>query len=96
MSNEQPTTTSHILEVRSQKSRGSGQGGFGGPDTYVAVQSVPAGVQPLLALNAKVAAKRGIKITHFGEGYSRSSGPRSALGLGIAAAKAFIAAQGDK
>jgi hypothetical protein len=81
----------YLLEVRSQKSRGSGHGKFGGPDTYVAVQVVPNGVEPLQALNRDVAKKRGIEIHYFGEGYNQHKGPRSALGRALADAKAFIA-----
>ena len=76
-----------IVEVRSQHSRGSSSGKFGGPDTYVSVQIVPEGVKPLACLNYSVAAKRGIKIEYCGEGYSRNSGPHSALGKALAAAK---------
>lgn len=83
----------YILEVRSQHSRGAGNGRFGGPDTYVAVQIVPPGVEPLRVLNRKVAARRGIKIVYFGDGYSQHKGPRSLLGQAIVAAKAFIIEQ---
>ena len=82
----------YLLEVRSQKSRGSSSG-FGGPDTYVAVQVVPEGVEPLRALNQDVAKKRGIVIHYFGQGYNQHSGPRSQLGRALAEAKAFVAAQ---
>lgn len=85
----------YLLEVRSQKSKGSSKG-FGGPDTYVAVQIVPEGVEPLRALNQDVAKKRGITIERFGEGYSRYSGPRSRLGRALAAAKEFIEANKRK
>ncbi len=84
----------YILEIKSQHSvGGSKNGGFGGPDRYVAVQIVPDGVAPLASLQAHVAKQRGIKIKHFGEGYSKSNGPKSALGQAIAAAKAYIAEQ---
>ena len=59
------------VEERSQHSRGSSGGGFGGPDTYVAVQVVPEGVERLTCLNHSVAARRGIEIVYCGEGYSR-------------------------
>ncbi len=76
------------IEIRSQHSKGSSGGKFGGPDTYVAVQVVPEGVSPLKVLNRKVAAKRGIKIIHCGQGYSnRQKTSRSSLG----AAKAYAA-----
>ena len=38
--------TTYHLEIRSQHSVGKNANGFGGPDTYVAVQCVPAGVEP--------------------------------------------------
>ena len=79
-------TTAHV-EIRSQHSRGGGNGSFGGPDTYVAVQVVPAGFDPLKTLNRSVAAKRGIKIIHCGEGYSEHQGPRSMYGKALAEAR---------
>ena len=88
--------TSYHLELRAKRSRGSGRGKFGGPDTYVAVQIVPDNVEPLYALNQKVAAKRGIKLVYFGEGYHKHSGKRSMLGQAIARAQAFIDAQEEK
>ena len=63
-----------FLKIKSQKSRGSGNG-FGGPDTYVAVQLVRSGQTRLESLNLKAAAKRGITLLYCGEGYSKSSGP---------------------
>jgi len=45
-----------------------------GPDTYVAVQIVPEGVEPLKQLNHRVAAHRGIEIVYCGEGYSNRCG----------------------
>ena len=59
------------VEERSQHSRGGFGGGFGGPDTYVAVQVVPEGVERLTCLNQSVAARRGIEIIYCGDGYSR-------------------------
>jgi len=50
------------IEVRSQHSRGSSAHQFGGPDTYVAVQMVPEGVEPMSALIQSAADKRGIII----------------------------------
>lgn len=79
------------LEVRSQKSKGSSQGHFGGPDTYVAVQIVPEGVERLTALSQPSAKKRGIEIRYFGEGYHNHSGPKSMLGIALAKAKEFVA-----
>ena len=63
------TSKTAYVEKRSQHSVG-GSNGFGGPDTYWAVQVVPRGATRLTCLNAKVAAKRGIEIIHCGEGYS--------------------------
>ena len=78
-----------IVEIRSQKSRGT----FPrcGPDRYVAVQVVPDGVQPLTVLRSDVAKKRGIEIIHCGEGYRQHTGPRSSLGMAIAEAKSLAA-----
>ena len=59
------------VEVRSQHSVGSSRG-FGGPDTYAAVQAVPEGVEPLRSLNSSHAEKRGIVIVYCGEGYSQN------------------------
>jgi hypothetical protein len=81
--------TAHV-EVRAQKSRGSASGRFGGPDTYVAVQIVPDGVEPLACLNHRNATLRGIEIIHCGEGYSdRAKTPRSMLRVALAAANAI-------
>ena len=80
-----------IVEVRAQKSRGQGAGKHGGPNRYVAVQVVPEGVEPLTSLRLDIAAKRGIEIVRFGEGYSEHAGPRSALGQALAAASAYAA-----
>ena len=84
-------TRTAYVEVRSQHSIGSSGGGFGGPDTYVAVQIVPEGQEPLKALNRKVAAMRGIKIVYCGEGYQKDRGPRSMLGRAIARADEIAA-----
>lgn len=82
--------TRYYLEMRSQHSVGSGSGKFGGPDTYVAVQVVPQGAEPLKALNPVSAERRGIRIERFGEGYRGHSGPRSALGQAVKAAQDWI------
>jgi len=79
------------VEVRSQHAKGSGW--QSGPDRYVAVQIVPAGVDPLTSLNSRVAECRGIEIRQFGEGYSHRTGPRSALGMAIADAEEFATAR---
>ena len=60
-----------ITEVRSQKSRGSSSGGFGGPDRYTVVLRVPAGALVPRALQAPVLARRGITVLYRGEYYSR-------------------------
>lgn len=46
----------------------------------MAVQIVPDGVEPLLALNRAAARKRGIRIIQCGEGYWSRTGPKSMLG----------------
>jgi len=67
------------LETRSQPAKGSFPNQ--GPDTYIAVQVVPNGVEPLTVLNRNVATRRGIKIIHCGEGYrDRQQTNRSMLG----------------
>lgn len=79
--------TTATVEIRSQHAKGSGV--RQGPDTYVAVQLVPAGVAPLKVLNRRAAEKRGIEIRYFGEGYGEHSGPRSMLGRAVAAAEEY-------
>ena len=77
-----------FVEVRSQHSKGSSSSRFGGPDTYVMVQVVPDGVEPLSCLNHRVAKKRGIELIYCGEGYSnRQETTRSMLGGALAEAK---------
>lgn len=73
------------VEIRSQHAVGTWP--RQGPDTYVAVQIVPEGVDPLIYLNKKVAANRGIEIEYFGEGYRSHRGPNSALGEAIRTAE---------
>lgn len=76
---ELPVTA--LMCERSQHSRGRSASSFGGPDTYVAVQIVPFGVEPLHLLNAKVAKARGIRIIYCGDGYRRNQATnRSMLG----------------
>lgn len=74
---QETTIYKAIVECRSQRSRGSSGGRFGGPNSYWAVQCVPAGVEPLKTLSHTAAEKRGIVIVHTGEGYSNRVGPRS-------------------
>lgn len=57
---------------------------------YVAVQLVPEGVEPLEALRADLAERRGIQIVQCGEGYRRNDGPRSALGRARAEAERVV------
>ena len=76
------------VEVRSQP---TGSSRFSRPDTYVAVQLVPEGVEPLKQLRQDTAKKRGIEIVYFGEGYSQHTGPRSALGKALAEAREYVA-----
>ena len=71
--------TRHLQHVK------TGRSGFAGPDIYIAVQEVPDGVEPLKALRADSARKR----VHFGEGYSKHRGPRSAY----AAARTYLTQQ---
>lgn len=80
------------VELRSQKSVGSGFRRFGGPDRYVAVQIVPEGVAPLRVLNHRAAARRGIRIVWCGEGYAEHDGPRSSLGQALDRAARLAAA----
>jgi hypothetical protein len=79
-----------FFETRSQRSRHSHGKVFGGPDTYVAVQIVPEGVEPLDSLQRAAAKRRGIQLLYFGEGYRQHDGPSSRLGKAIAQAKTFI------
>ena len=80
------------VETRSQHSRGSSAHRFGGPDTYVAVVIAPVGVEMTHALRSDIAAKRGVTIKYFGEGYSRHCDTsRSMLYRAIANASAFAA-----
>lgn len=79
------------LCVRSQKSVGSGSGKFGGPDRYVVVLSWDGDVEAPYTLRRDVLAARGIKFEYMGEGYSRHSGPRSALGQALAAGRDRVA-----
>lgn len=83
------TIKTAYVEVRSQHSVG-GSKGFGGPDTYVAVQIVPPGVARLRALQRHVAIARGITIKYFGEGYSKNQATeRSMLGRALARARGY-------
>ena len=77
--------TAHV-EVRSQSPKGSFP--HAGPDTYVMVQVVPDGIEPLVCLNRKAAEKRGIELIYCGEGYSnRQKTPRSMLNQAVANAE---------
>lgn len=79
--------TAHV-SIRSQPAKGTWP--KQGPDTYVMVQLVPRGVQPLLCLNRRVASRRGIALIYCGEGYrERQATTRSMLGAAIAKAKAI-------
>lgn len=85
--NTQTKNHKAFVEKRSQKS--VGRWPKCGPDTYIAVQIVPDGVERLTSLRSDIAAKRGIEIIRIGEGYSSHTGPRSSLGKAMAEAKAF-------
>lgn len=84
----------YFIETRSQPPK-TGRSGWSGPDTYVAVQCVPEGTEPLRVLRQDTARKRGIHIKYFGEGYKRHHGPRSALGRALQAAQEWIEEQGE-
>jgi hypothetical protein len=86
------------IVLRTQKSRGSRPGKYGGPDTYVSavirdVESEPVRGHPLSQANIR---KYGWEIIHCGEGYSKNSGPRSALGKAIALANVVHASFNGK
>ena len=68
--------------IRSQKSIGDRNGHFGGPDRYVAVVVAPRNVEipDSMPLRSDTLKRRGMKMKYFGEGYSKSTGPRSSLG----------------
>lgn len=77
-----------FVEERSQLAVGSWP--TQGPDTYIAVQVVPDGVEKLNHLNRRVAKKRGIVIHYIGEGYTKNRGSRSALGQAIEKAEKLV------
>ena len=86
------TTTKRtaFIETRSQSAKGSFP--RQGPDTYIAVQVVPEGVQPLQTLNQAAAARRGIEIIYCGEGYrTRQQSPQSMLRQALAHAQEIAA-----
>ncbi len=71
-----------FLETRQQPTKGSFP--RQGPDTYVSVQVVPHGVEPLTTLNREAAKRRGIKLLYCGEGYStRQKTGRSMLSAAL-------------
>lgn len=72
--------------VRSQKSKGGNAYTFGGPDRYVVAivrraDGEPPALHPISEANIR---KYGWEVRRCGEGYSKHSGPRSALGKAIA------------
>jgi len=71
------------MHIKSQKSRGSSNTSFGGPDTYVAITKTPIGQTCPKVLNHRVMKLRGIEFIYCGEGYSEHRGPRSMLGQAI-------------
>ncbi len=85
--------TYHIC-TRSQHAP-KGPRGFGGPDHYAAIVSVPEGVDfdpqstPLSLRNLK---SKGIAIRYVGEYYDRFAGPRSRRAYVLAEARAIVAA----
>ena len=74
------TKTKAIVVERTQKSVGSTNTKFGGPDVYVVVLLVPEGAIVPKVLNEKVLKMRNIVMKYIGEGYSKHTGPSSALG----------------
>lgn len=73
-----------IVEIRTKPAKGTWPNR--GPNKYVAVQIVPDGVKPLIALNESVARKRGIVIIQCGDGYHNRIGPNSMFGKAFAKA----------
>ena len=78
------------LWIQGQHSVGSGNGRFGGPDTYVAVTVAPEGVELPKILRDDVLEKRGIKVKYFGSGYRAHTGPNSKLGMAIKEAQEYV------
>ena len=82
----------HVL-LRQQSPK-KGKSKFAGPDTYVALVRVPAGVPfnpTKTPLQVQRLRAKGIEVTYCGEGYGRHTGPRSALGRAIARAYEMMA-----
>lgn len=79
------------LEIRSQNAKGTWP--RRGPDTYVSVQIVPAGVIRLKQLNRKIAKNRGIILVYCGEGYyNRRNTNKSMLGKALQKAERIVQA----
>jgi hypothetical protein len=78
-----------IVEIRGQHAKGTWPAQ--GPDTYVAVQIVPEGVEPLVVLNRRNAKLRGIEIVYCGEGYRNRTGSRSMYGRAVEEAERIAA-----
>jgi hypothetical protein len=76
--------------VRSQHSAGSSSGGFGGPDTYVAVVSGPEPLPAYTPLQRDRLQRKGYTVEWIGEGYREHTGPRSSLGKAIARAESIV------
>jgi len=84
---------------RQKKSRGSSSHQCVGPDVYVAVVTRPDNLDPLpegTQLNEDRLNRRGYRVIYVGEGYRRSSGPRSALGRARAKAQEIAAGLDDR
>ena len=79
------------IVTRSQHSRGSRSGRFGGPDQYMAVLVIPEGVTSPYALRADSLRKRGIEFHYVGEFYGKSTGPRSRYAQCAAEARELVA-----
>ena len=86
-------TISKQVFVRSQHSVGSSANRFGGPDTYVVVVTGPEPLNIHTPLHRDRLARKGYTITYCGEGYSRHSGPRSALGRALAHAAEIVSTE---
>ena len=80
-----------VVIERSQKSVGSSRGRFGGPDRYVSVVVGPAPWPTTRPLVASRIHAEGYELHGFGEGYSKSTGPRSALSIARKEAAEFAA-----
>ena len=63
-----------------------------GPDCYVAILIVPDGVAAPRAMQRTTLERRGCRLVEVGRGYTRATGPRSALGRVRCVAAAVVVA----